>query len=76
MISMSPDIAPRPTPRHQRVVDAAARMALEQGHDYVGVEHLFLAILSDPEAIPTRVMAELIDPDTVSARVRDLIDRY
>lgn len=66
----------RPTPRYQRVVAAAAEVALEHGHEYIGTEHLFLAILADPHAIPTQVMAKLIDPTVVAARVREVMERY
>jgi hypothetical protein len=39
-------------------------------------EHLFLAILADPHAVPTQAMAELIEPAAVVTRVRDVMERY
>jgi len=61
----------QPTPRYRQVVEAAAEMAKDLGHEYIGTEHLFLAILADPDAVPTQVMAELIEPAVVVARVRE-----
>jgi ATP-dependent Clp protease ATP-binding subunit ClpA len=66
----------RPTPRYHRVVEAAAEIARDLGHEYIGTEHLFLAILADPHAVPTQVMAGLIEPAAVVARVRDVMERY
>jgi ATP-dependent Clp protease ATP-binding subunit ClpC len=68
--------ASRPTPRYRRVVETAAQVARDLGHEYIGTEHLFLAILADPDAVPTQVMAELIEPAVVAARVRDVMERY
>jgi len=65
-----------PTPRYRRVVEAAAEMAKDLGHEYVGTEHLFLAILADSDAVPTQVMAELIEPAVMVARLRDVMQRY
>jgi ATP-dependent Clp protease ATP-binding subunit ClpA len=73
---MDTERALRPTPRYHRVVEAAAEMARDLGHEYIGAEHLFLAILADPDAVPTQVMAELIEPAAVAARVRDVMERY
>ena len=36
-------------------------------HSYVGVEHLFLAIIRERAAVPTQVLAGLIDLDRVEA---------
>ena len=66
----------RPTPRYDRVVEAAAEMARDLGHEYIGTEHLFLAILAAADAVPTQIMAGLIDPAVVVARVRDVMERY
>jgi ATP-dependent Clp protease ATP-binding subunit ClpA len=66
----------RPTPRYHRVVEAAAEIARDLGHEYIGTEHLFLAILADPHAVPTQAVAELIEPTAVVARVRDVMERY
>jgi len=53
--------APVPTPRFHQILGAAAEIAQSMGHSYLGVEHLFLAILRDPEAVPTQALAEVAD---------------
>jgi ATP-dependent Clp protease ATP-binding subunit ClpC len=49
------------TPRFQRVLGTASEIARSMGHTYLGVEHLFLAILRDPDAVPTQALAEVAD---------------
>ncbi|MGV9681018.1 Clp protease N-terminal domain-containing protein [Nocardia sp. NPDC003482] len=51
--------APEPTPRYQQVIAAAAVAANDMGHNYVGVEHLFLAIVRDPWAVPTQALRRI-----------------
>ena len=51
----------------------AAEVARALGHDYVGVEHLFLAVIRDREALPARVLARLVDCDQVEATLADLM---
>jgi ATP-dependent Clp protease ATP-binding subunit ClpC len=53
--------APVPTPRFRRIVGSADEIARSMGHTYVGVEHLFLAILRDPDAVPTQALAQVAD---------------
>jgi ATP-dependent Clp protease ATP-binding subunit ClpC len=62
--------APVPTPRVQRILGAADEIARSTGHPYLGVEHLFLAILRDPDAVPTQALAEVTD---VAAVERSLL---
>jgi ATP-dependent Clp protease ATP-binding subunit ClpA len=63
------DGRPVPTPRYTRVLDHAAAIAGDMGHGYLGVEHLFLAIVRDRMAVPTQVLAGLADLDNVDARL-------
>ena len=44
---MSDADGPDPTPRYRRVLENSAEVARGMGHSYVGVEHLFLAIIRD-----------------------------
>jgi hypothetical protein len=60
---MSDDETPTPTPRYRQVLDASAELARELGHSYIGVEHLFLAIVQDRAAVPTQVLARITDLD-------------
>ena len=39
------------TPRMQRTIRNAARIAEERGHDWLGTEHMLLALLDDPDGI-------------------------
>jgi hypothetical protein len=70
---MSDDSGPSPTPRYSRVVDASAGVAREMGHSYVGVEHLFLAMIRDRSAVPTQMLARSMDLDQVEASLLEVI---
>lgn len=47
---------PWPTPRYEAILAAASRRAVDLGHDYVGTEHLLLALLGDTGAVATQVL--------------------
>jgi ATP-dependent Clp protease ATP-binding subunit ClpA len=64
---MDEEASPQPTPRYRTVVDGSVGVAREMGHSYVGVEHLFLAVIRERAAVPTQVLAGLIDLDRVEA---------
>ena len=68
---MSEDMRPSPTPRYAKILDASAGLAREMGHSYLGVEHLFLAIVQDRDAVPTQALARITDLDQVEANLRD-----
>ncbi|MCW2929334.1 MAG: hypothetical protein JWM19_296 [Actinomycetia bacterium] len=42
-------------------------------HSHVGVEHLFLAIINDRDAIPTQQLASIVDLEAVEAKLRTLM---
>ncbi|WP_267899374.1 Clp protease N-terminal domain-containing protein [Streptomyces triticagri] len=65
---------PVPTPRARRILEAADRKAAGMGHSYLGVEHLMLAVLDDPDSVPTQVMAGLIEPEAVSAAILEVME--
>jgi len=65
---------PVPTPRYARIVAAANKVAQEWGHNYVGVEHLFLAIIRDRDAVPTQVLARLVDLNEVQTELSGLME--
>ena len=65
---------PVPTPRYRQIVAAASNIAAERGHTYVGVEHLFLAILGDPAAVPTQVLARRVDLAQAEADLRTVME--
>ena len=47
---------PQPTPRYQAIITAVSRRAVDLGHDYIGTEHLLLALLTDTDAVATQVL--------------------
>ncbi|MFK4069868.1 Clp protease N-terminal domain-containing protein [Streptomyces sp. NPDC029674] len=61
------DLSSRHTPRVSKILSAADLLAQGMGHDHVGAEHIFLAILSDTEAMPTQILAEHLSPQQVIA---------
>jgi ATP-dependent Clp protease ATP-binding subunit ClpA len=69
IVSEREDPGPVPTPRYHRVLAVAAELAAELQHSYVGVEHLFLAMLRDPYAVPTQALASVCDLDQAEARL-------
>jgi hypothetical protein len=64
---------PVPTPRYYRVCSDASDIARSLEHEYLGVEHQFLAILRDRDAVPTQVLGELVDLDKVESRLLELL---
>jgi Clp amino terminal domain, pathogenicity island component len=68
---MSDDDRPSPTPRYQRVLEASAGIARAMGHSYLGVEHVFLAIIQDKHTVPTRVLSHLTDLAQVETSLRE-----
>jgi hypothetical protein len=70
---MSDKDRPVPTPRYRRVLANSAETAGEMGHSYVGVEHLFLAIIRDRDAVPTQALAKLVDLDQVEAGLLEVM---
>ncbi|WP_327111119.1 Clp protease N-terminal domain-containing protein [Nocardia sp. NBC_01730] len=61
----------RHTQDYELIISAAERIAHERGDDYVGVEHLMLAILADPDAVPTFELRHRMGVD-VAELVRQL----
>ncbi|MFJ1457263.1 Clp protease N-terminal domain-containing protein [Nocardia wallacei] len=54
-----PDATLTLTPRTNWVFGYAQAVARERGHDYIGPEHLQLAILDNPDAVPVHVLGRL-----------------
>lgn len=71
---MSDDVIPAPTPRYNRVLAASADVAQAMQHAYVGVEHLFLAIIQERDAVPTQALASMVDLEEVEARLLELMN--
>ena len=50
---------PELTTRSQRVLESAGEEARRRGHEYVGTEHLLLALLADTDGVAGRVCGDL-----------------
>ena len=62
------------TPRAKGVIERALREALEFGHNYIGNEHLLLALLSEGEGVGAQIIVgQGGELDTIRKRVIDLI---
>lgn len=59
------DPNPQFTPRLHKILRAAEALARCMGHEHVGTEHVFLAIVQDADAVPTQVLEELVAPQRV-----------
>lgn len=46
------------TPRAKKVLEFALREALQLGHNYVGTEHLLLALIREGEGVGAKVLAD------------------
>ncbi|MDY0356554.1 MAG: Clp protease N-terminal domain-containing protein [Sedimentisphaerales bacterium] len=46
-------------PRAERVVQHAVEEAKSLGHDYIGTEHLLLALMREPDSVAAQVLADL-----------------
>ena len=62
------------TPRLQDIMQGAAAMLEDRNRGTVGVEHVMLAVLDDPRAIPTQVLAQFVEPSEVRQALRSLIE--
>jgi ATP-dependent Clp protease ATP-binding subunit ClpA len=61
-------------PRAATALTGAVTSAIELGHNYVGTEHLLLALLRDPDALATRILAAHgVATDDVRTRVIEIL---
>ncbi|MGY2005475.1 Clp protease N-terminal domain-containing protein [Nocardia abscessus] len=63
--------APAPTPRYTRVISSAAKIANDMGHDHLGVEHIFLAIIREGNSLPVQVLTEELELSGLEQKVLD-----
>jgi ATP-dependent Clp protease ATP-binding subunit ClpC len=62
------------TPRAKKVLELALREAVTLGHNYIGTEHVLLAIVRVEDGVANRILLELgIDAETVRSRVSALL---
>lgn len=51
-----------------------AKVAASMGRSYLGVEHLFLAIVADRDCVATKALARAVDPGQAEAAVLDVMN--
>jgi ATP-dependent Clp protease ATP-binding subunit ClpC len=61
------------TPRMKRTMENADRIAAGRGHDYVGTEHLLLALLDDPDGIAGSAIRRLGFEPALRATVEGIL---
>jgi hypothetical protein len=66
--------APPFTPRASRCIENALSEALQLGHNYIGTEHILLALFDDPEGLAAKILAQLgaTDDDVRAAVIKQL----
>jgi ATP-dependent Clp protease ATP-binding subunit ClpA len=64
----------RPTHRVKRIIVAAEEEATSRGHDYLGTEHLLIALADDRDGIAGRILEELGVADQAITRVREILE--
>jgi ATP-dependent Clp protease ATP-binding subunit ClpA len=63
------------TPRSKKVLELALREALHLGHNYVGTEHVLLAILTEGKGLGAQVLAEMTtDFEPMRESVREQLE--
>jgi ATP-dependent Clp protease ATP-binding subunit ClpC len=60
------------TPRSKKVLELAAREALNLGHNHIGTEHILLGLVRENEGVAARI---LLDFDADSEKVRNEVVR-
>jgi ATP-dependent Clp protease ATP-binding subunit ClpC len=64
------------TDRARRVVVRAQEEARSLDHDYIGTEHVLLALIDEGDGVAVRALVSLeISPDEVRRRVEELVER-
>jgi hypothetical protein len=62
------------SPRAKKAIQLAVREALQLGHDYVGTEHLLLALFTEGEGVAADVLRELgVSEEAVRRSVAELL---
>ncbi len=55
-----------PTPRVKRILEISLEIAVNYNHQYIGTEHILLAILSETDSVAYRIISELTpNPDVI-----------
>ena len=62
------------TPRAKTVLAAAAKLADERGHSWIGVEHLLLALTLKPHGVAAGVLSSVGATDAIREQLVELFD--
>ncbi len=61
------------TARMQVALLAALKSAREFGHNHVGTEHVFLAILLDPHSLPSQILEDVGAKEDLVKRIQAML---
>jgi ATP-dependent Clp protease ATP-binding subunit ClpC len=61
------------TPRVQRIMAEAQRIAREAGHDYIGTEHLQLGIIAIGGGVASDVLNQLGQADAIRDKIKEVM---
>ena len=65
------------TPRTKSILEASYREARQMGKNYIGTEHILLAIMKDGESVAVRIMMNLnVDPQRMVNEMVRLLTEY
>jgi ATP-dependent Clp protease ATP-binding subunit ClpA len=64
------------TPRLKRILADGAQQAASRDHDFVGVEHVFLAMLAEGGSVPIQLLGRHLDLDAFRDELSSFLDGY
>jgi ATP-dependent Clp protease ATP-binding subunit ClpA len=64
------------TPRLKRILADSAQQAAFRGHEFVGVEHVFLAMLAEGGSVPIQLLGRHLDLEAFRAELTSVVDGY
>ena len=59
------------TPRSKRILEMSMQQAREMGQNYVGTEHILLALLREREGVAAHIVAQLAKPEEIVQGLRE-----
>ena len=57
------------SPRAKQLLERALREALSLGHNYIGTEHVLLAVLAEEDSAGARILREFAQPEAIRTEV-------
>jgi ATP-dependent Clp protease ATP-binding subunit ClpA len=64
------------TPRLKRILVDSAQQAASRDHDFVGVEHVFLAMLAEGDSVPIQLLGRHLDLGAFRDELSSFMDSY